>query len=117
MASFPIKKMSVFTSYKILRETVGIRLENENKIYSPNNSKLSQRILRCSLRCSCSDGYVLADCISGLHHKGVVKMENGAICIAHVSQLPGYSRFLVMVHFTQQIIVWILTKLRVGGIQ
>jgi len=43
---------------------------------------------------------VLADSISGLHQEGMVERENGAVCIAHVSKLPGYSRFLVMVQFT-----------------
>lgn len=73
VASFPIKKMSIFTSYKIFHGTVGIRLGNENHIYSPHNSKLSQKMLRCSLRCSCSDGHVLADSISGLHQEGMVE--------------------------------------------
>ena len=77
-----------------------MRLGNENQIYSPHNSKLSQKILRCSLRCSCSDDHVLADSISGLHQEGMVERENGAVCIVHVFQLPGYSRFLVMVQFT-----------------
>jgi len=117
MASFPIKKMSIFASYKILHGTVGIRLGKENQIYSPYNSKLSQKILRCSFRCSCSDGHLLADNVSGLHQEGMVERENGAVCIAHVSQIPGCSRFLVMVQFTQQTTVWILTKLGVGGIQ
>jgi hypothetical protein len=43
MASFPIKKMSIFLSNKILHGTVGIRWGNENQTYSPHNSKLAKK--------------------------------------------------------------------------
>jgi len=38
IASFSIKKMSIFTSYKILHGTVGIRLGNENQIIHPTTA-------------------------------------------------------------------------------
>ena len=45
---------------------------------------------------------MLADSISGLHQEGLVERYNRAVCVAHVSQLAGYSRFSVMVQFTRQ---------------
>jgi hypothetical protein len=101
----------MFILKKILHGTVGIKLENENKVYSPHNSKWSQKILKWSLRCSFSDVGVVAYCMRELHQEGVAERENRAVCVAHISQLPGVQQILSHNTVYTTTTVWILAKL------